>query len=225
MFIMNQIKNQISNGVKPKLIIFDFWNTLVYSQKSDPQKFYSNLGRFGIEIKNKEDANRISSSFSKLMCFSKNWLDFSQQFLSKFGNGQKEKNISAFENFLKENVTYKIYDDVKEISDLPYEKAILTDSARFLVEDSGFGSFGKIFTPQETGALKPDPKVFLAVTNEFKIKPEEAVMVGDDIERDLNTAQKLGMKTVLIDRENKSSNYLGTKINSLNELKNIMKGL
>lgn len=131
----------------------------------------------------------------------------------------------AFTDFLKKNMTYKIYNDVKEISDIPYEKAILTDSARLSVENSGLKNFGEIFTPVETKSLKPDPKVFLTVINYFKLKPEECVMVGDDIERDLISAKELGMKTILIDRENKYPNYQGIKINSFKELKDTLAGL
>ncbi len=208
--------------MKPKLIIFDFWKTLAYSPKKDPKEFYSSLPGFGIEITGKEDIKHFSSSFSKLMCFSKNWEDFSQQLLQKFSKKQGEENITELANFLRENIAYRIYDDVKEVLDLPYAKAILTDSARFLVENSELKDLGRIFTPAETKALKPDSRVFLTVINEFKIKAEEAVMVGDDIERDLVPAKNLGIKPVLIDRENKFQDYQGIRINSFKELKKLL---
>ena len=208
-----------------KLLIFDFWKTLVFPPKSDPQEFYSLLGNFDIEIKGKEDAKRFSSLFSKLMCVSENWEDFSEQMLKEFTKEQNKNKVEAFADFLKERMVFKLYNDVKEVLDLPYRKAILTDSSRFLVENSGLKEFGPIFTPKETRALKPDPKVFWAVIESFKIKPEDAVMIGDDIERDLVSAKKIGMKTILIDRENKFQSYQGIRIDSFKELKNILEGL
>jgi len=47
-------------------------------------------------------------------------------------------------------------------------------------------------------------------------------MVGDELERDLIPAKKLGMETILIDRENKIENPPVKKINSLDELKQIL---
>lgn len=208
--------------MKPKLIIFDFWGTLAYSPRKDWKEFYSSLQDFGIDIKTEKEIKYFSSLFSKLMCLSKDWIDFSQQLLQEFSKKQGEKNITELANFLRENIAYKIYDDVKEALDLPYAKAILTDSARFLVENSELKDLGRIFTPAETKALKPDSRVFLTVINEFKIKAEEAVMVGDDIERDLIPAKNLGMKTVLIDRENKFQDYQGSRINSFKELKKLL---
>lgn len=211
--------------MKIKLVVFDFWKTLAFAPEYDPQKFYSSLGEFGIEIKGKDNAKRFSSLFSKLMHTSKNWTVFSEQLLTELGKDKKKEDIKAFADFLKENISYKIYNDVKGILNIPYEKAILTDSARFFVENSELKNFGRLFTPVETKSLKPDPKVFLTVINDFKIKPEECVMVGDDVERDLVSAKNLGMKTILIDREDRYPNYKGIKINSFKELESALAGL
>jgi len=40
--------------MKSKLIIFDFWKTLVYSSENDPHKFYSPIANFGIKIDRKD---------------------------------------------------------------------------------------------------------------------------------------------------------------------------
>nr|XP_042895631.1 phospholysine phosphohistidine inorganic pyrophosphate phosphatase [Parasteatoda tepidariorum] len=45
---------------------------------------------------------------------------------------------------------------------------------------------------------KPSPDYFLSALNEMGVKPEEAVMVGDDISSDVHAAQKCGMKGVLV---------------------------
>ncbi len=211
--------------MKPELIIFDFWNTLAFAEDYEPRKFFSQLGIFGINIKRETDAEKFSHAFSKLMCFAKNWEDFSRQLLKDFSDNQRKKNMIRLADFLRENIAYKLYDDVKEILKLPGKKTILTDSAKFLVESSELKNFGEIFTPVETGFLKPDPKVFLTVLKSFQVNPDKAVMIGDDPERDIAPAEKLGIKTILIDRKNKLADYRGTKTTSLTELRKIIEGL
>ncbi|ABP50108.1 HAD-IIA family hydrolase [Pyrobaculum arsenaticum] len=48
---------------------------------------------------------------------------------------------------------------------------------------------------------KPSPIHFIEVLNHFGVKPEDAVMVGDDVEADMMPARSLGMKTVLVNFE------------------------
>ena len=126
------------------------------------------------------------------------------------------------QDFLKRNVDCGLFDDVKEAIKLPEQKAILTTGSAFLFSNLGLEKHFKIFTPKETKFIKPDTRAFLIVLEKFKVKPEQAVMVGDEIERDILPAEKLGIKAILIDRENKIKNYLGIKIRSLIELKDIL---
>ncbi|MBD3208749.1 MAG: HAD-IA family hydrolase [Candidatus Nealsonbacteria bacterium] len=211
--------------MEPKLLIFDFWKTLVFSPNRDPRKFYSGLERFGIGIKEGEE-KKFSHLFSKGMCLSESWEDFSKIILENFSTNQTKENIGSFADFLKKKVGFEFYDDVKIISTLPYEKVILTDSARFLMEPlENMDHFTRIFTPQDTKALKPDLKVFSTVAEEMSVEPEKTIMVGDDPERDLVPAQKLGMKTVLIDRKDNYKNWRGAKIATFKELESTIKGL
>lgn len=50
----------------------------------------------------------------------------------------------------------------------------------------------------ELGAWKPDPKAFRAVLDRLGVKPEHAVMVGDNEDFDITPAKKLGMQTVWV---------------------------
>jgi len=124
--------------------------------------------------------------------------------------------------FLKEDFVCEFYDDVKEIVNLPFQKAILTSGTGFSIKKLGLEKFAQVFTPKETKFLKPDKRAFLAVLEKLKVKPEEALMVGDEIERDLIPAKNLGMEVILIDRKNKIENAQFEKINSLGELKQVL---
>jgi 2-haloalkanoic acid dehalogenase type II len=56
-------------------------------------------------------------------------------------------------------------------------------------------------TAREAKAVKPNPKIYSAVLNKFEVNAEEAIMVGDDPKTDIVPAKKMGIKTVLLNRE------------------------
>lgn len=211
----------LSPTMKPKLILFDFSGTLAYLKQPQPKEFFSLLKNFVPLAKqsSEEDERQL---FAQLFGFTKNWVDFSKQFLQNFVRKPDKKTVKILSNFLKGDIVFELYNDVKEVLELPFKKAILTANAKFLIEGLGLEKFAKIFTPRETKFLKPDPRAFLAVLKKIKVRPEEALMVGDELERDIMPAKSLGMKAILIDRENKIKESPVRRIKSLKELKEIL---
>jgi len=55
--------------------------------------------------------------------------------------------------------------------------------------------FEHVLTYEDTGEKKPSPKPFRIALHILKVKPEEALMVGDWAERDVVGARQLGIKT------------------------------
>jgi putative hydrolase of the HAD superfamily len=51
------------------------------------------------------------------------------------------------------------------------------------------------------GRVKPHPTIFQAALAALAVAPEDAVMVGDSLEEDVEGARALGMRAILIDRE------------------------
>lgn len=51
----------------------------------------------------------------------------------------------------------------------------------------------------ELGAWKPDAAAFLAVLDRLGVRPEHAIMVGDNEDFDITPAKRLGMQTVWVD--------------------------
>lgn len=206
-----------------KLLMFDFSGTLAYLSKPiDFKGFFSSLENFGLEIETDAEMKAFATLFADLLGFAKDWLDFSEKIFVEYVEKPERETIEKLARFLEKNISFELYDDVKEILDLPVQKAILSANARFLIEHLGLDKIAKIFTPKETKFLKPDPRAFLVPLEEFRIKPEEAVMVGDELERDLVPAKNLGLEVILIDRQNKIKNSPVRKINSLTELKQIL---
>ena len=58
------------------------------------------------------------------------------------------------------------------------------------------------------GRVKPHPTIFQAALDRLGIGPADAVMVGDSLEEDIEGARALGMRAILIDREERHPDVL-----------------
>jgi putative hydrolase of the HAD superfamily len=67
------------------------------------------------------------------------------------------------------------------------------------------------------GKTKPHPTIFQAVLERLEVEPADAVMVGDSIEDDVEGAKAVGMRGILLDRENRYPD-LDEKLTDLLEL-------
>lgn len=56
-------------------------------------------------------------------------------------------------------------------------------------------------TSEEAGAEKPAAKIFHLALAKMKVLPDEALMIGDDEEKDINGARRVGMKALLFAKE------------------------
>ena len=88
--------------------------------------------------------------------------------------------------------------------------------------------FDPVLTYDDTGVRKPSPKPFQMALDYLKVKPEEALMVGDWPERDVVGAKQIGMKTIFA----RYGDTFGTidsgadwEINDIYEVVAIIKGL
>jgi HAD superfamily hydrolase (TIGR01662 family) len=60
--------------------------------------------------------------------------------------------------------------------------------------------FDEIVTSASVGIRKPDPGIFRYALMQFRVRPEQAVMVGDSEMHDIGGGYVAGLKTVLVDR-------------------------
>jgi putative hydrolase of the HAD superfamily len=51
------------------------------------------------------------------------------------------------------------------------------------------------------GRVKPHPTIFQAALDALGVAPDDAVMVGDSLEEDIEGARALGMRAILVDRQ------------------------
>lgn len=86
--------------------------------------------------------------------------------------------------------------------------------------------FEAIFISGDVGTGKPDPEIFHYVLEQLNILPEEAVMVGDNLNTDITGANQAGMDSVWLNRfaaKNKTAVHPTCEIKSLGELEPILR--
>jgi HAD superfamily hydrolase (TIGR01549 family) len=81
-----------------------------------------------------------------------------------------------------------------------------------------------VCTAKEAKAVKPNPKIYQTVLKKLRVKPSQAIMVGDTPEIDIIPPKKLGMKAIMLCRKGekrtvKEADYV---ISSLTELPGII---
>jgi len=137
--------------------------------------------------------------------------NFSNHFL--YRNPRKKKLMEGAKNLI-------------EILSNKYHLFILTNGfdeiQQIKVGESEIANyFQKIYTPENTGYKKPDPKFFEFVLKDTKLKKEEVIMVGDNLEVDILGAENVGIKAIhYIPFED--SNFKGNKIKHLLELQELL---
>ena len=125
----------------------------------------------------------------------------------------------------------KVVPTLMRLKERGYKLAILSDAPRLkawirLSEMRIADFFDVVITFDDTGEYKPSKTPFIRVLKELEIKPEECLMVGDSIRRDIEGAKAAGILTVFArygatkEIEKSGADY---EINGIEELLNILK--
>lgn len=210
---------------KTKVIIFDLWGTLLEN---------------GIFPSPSRQTKRILGLFD--MSFGEYIESFEKAFMTREFKNLKEAFGNVFEKmgvdpepynreerliglWNKNKLFVKPYDDTFEVlKDLrkKYKIVLLSNSPFYTTETLEKFEFDKymdsVHLSYESGFLKSDKESFELILKEFKIKPEEALMVGDSMESDMMGAENAGVPGILIDRRDKRS--YENKVISLTQLRN-----
>ena len=93
-----------------------------------------------------------------------------------------------------------VRDTLDQLKKLGLKLAIITDANKYhalarLTRVELLDSFDLLVAADMTGTKKPDPAHFLFALQALGTKPEESLVVGDSIRRDMAPARKLGLKT------------------------------
>lgn len=111
-------------------------------------------------------------------------------------------------NWLKANYKMVLFDDVVPTLTQLKERGLILGLISNVDRDitplyQGLGLadwLGVVVTSQEAGFNKPDPQIFRVALRRAKLKPVEAIYVGDQHQIDVVGANGAGMLGILIDR-------------------------
>ena len=170
---------------------------------------------------------RNLSSIDKKNFFSK----YEQKILEANGIFVKdEKSWKIWEQISKEPYDLKIFDDVSEnlkwLASKGINSAGITNmdiTGEKLLNNLSLGGLLKfIVTSLDTHSEKPDSKIFLFSMEKAKVKADESIFIGDQIESDIMGAKNAGMFPILIDRYGYYEDFSDAlKIKNLDDLKKI----
>ena len=118
---------------------------------------------------------------------------------------------------------FELYDDALPVLEWLRERGLkiglLSNSSRDLDEFVAHHRLDvdAVLTSHAHGKTKPHESIFRALLDRLGIAPDEAVMVGDTIEDDIDGARAVGMRAVLLDREGRYPEIEG-RLDDLREL-------
>jgi len=136
---------------------------------------------------------------------------------SKFRDGFDAFFDELYERFAQPDV-WRFYDDVKPALGMLEERGLMLGivsnwDARLhrLLAASGLEKrFDLVLTSADVGRRKPDPLPFQQALERLGIAAHQAIYVGDSYEHDVEGAQGVGLRCMLIDREGRNNTPVET---------------
>lgn len=79
--------------------------------------------------------------------------------------------------------------------------------------------FKTVTNSEMVDVKKPNPKIFNFALDLANANANESIMIGDNIEADIEGAKNVGMQTILFDEKNQYSNYTNKRVTQLSAIK------
>lgn len=197
---------------RPKGLVFDLWKTLARSTYPEP---IANLQEIlGYKCIKTDHGLKAELDYDFLYaCLTTNKPDpddFLHTIAARFGlpvpNGAAEKFRQLIDNEIYGLLVYPdVLQELKSLKDAGFKIALLSNVWPFpvphLMKQNGLGElFDELVLSCEVGYAKPDPEIFLEVTQRLNLHAEDCLMVGDNPDLDVQPAIDIGMPVVQIDR-------------------------
>ncbi len=206
-----------------KAVIFDLWGTLAYNKNHIGSYIQKVINIIGSENEEKFKELRkewyirnynSDEFFTKLLNKINKPVAFKDE-LVRLWNSQIN-NVALFDDSL----------DILEILKRKGIKLVLLSNTIPISNESIkklniHGYFNIIYFSCNEGIMKPSPLIYQKILTKLNMKPEEVIVIGDQIETDIQGAEIYGIKAVLLDREGKKE--YKNKIYDLEELEFYLK--
>jgi len=206
----------VPKALKVKAVLFDLGNTLVNQQPYEPfQRIMQANGVF----KPIEDLREAFEKGSKEFDVEKHkplgphefYVQWNMSILKHLGITRSVRKLAEeierqWFNFSKIYVYSDVKDSLRRLKEMGLKLGVVTGGYELdigqILPRAGLEQFFDVCVGYDTiGKRKPDPEAFKHALKQLKVKPEEAIFVGDHLEQDYLGAQKVGMKALLIQRE------------------------
>jgi HAD superfamily hydrolase (TIGR01549 family) len=198
--------------VEIKAVLFDLHGTLAYVENPVSGEEISNyLFSRGYEVSPQQ--LNAAWAFVAFIDYPKNGYENWRSFFSRiFWRLETEIDGETLDEIVKliESKPYRLYPDAAEAvvkaKKNGFKTAIVTTIAYFKFEKAVKlikEHFDFIMTGYEAGCDKTNPKMYRRVLEILKVKPDESVMIGDNVDIDVLLPKRLGINAILLDRERK----------------------
>jgi putative hydrolase of the HAD superfamily len=197
-------------------VLFDLDFTLAKPGPDLGPEGYQRLGRrFGLELDPalyKDARAKAVEGLRKHPDFRHDeeiWVAFTERIIRGMGGDSDRAYDAAVEmtRAWEHAYNFDLYDDVPPVLDELRRRGlklgIVSNTGRDVDEflDHHNLSFDAALSSRVHGRVKPHPTIFQAVLERLGVQAEQAAMVGDSPEDDLEGARALGMRAFLVDRE------------------------
>ncbi len=213
-----------------KAIIFDCWGTL-FTNSQSPHPFEQFANKIGYKLSDQTfvklfEYHLMQESHDDLRIPIKSLLD-------DLKLPHDETIIKELKNILIGSIPTQIaYPDTTDAltrMNKEYKLVLLTNSfsqgyeglnRKFGID----GIFTHVITSFGNHQIKPDIQLFKVAIASTGCKPSEIVMVGDNLHDDIEPAQSLGLKTILLDRKGKHPEA-ENRVTTLNAVEGVIRSL
>jgi FMN phosphatase YigB (HAD superfamily) len=198
--------------IEVKATLFDLYGTLAHVKEKVTETAISDyLFSRGYEIS--EQQLKAAWGFVSFIDYPrygyKSWRTYLSRIFWRLKVKVDEETLNAIVTLL-ESRPYQLYPDAAEAvikaKRSGFETAIVTTIAYFQFKKAVQpirNCLDFIMTGYEAGCDKSNPKMYRRLLDILAVKPNEAVMIGDDVPLDILLPRKLGINAILLDRERK----------------------
>ena len=189
-----------------KAIVFDLDQTLIdflRMKRMSCEAAMDAMISAGLGISKKRGMNVLFELYSEHgLEYQRIFQAFLRKVLGRIDYGIMASGIVAYRR-VKEGLLYPYPNVISTLRQLKrkYKLVILSDAPRIQawIRLAAMGlqdMFDYVITFDDTKMKKPGRKPFILALKKLKLKPEECVMVGDSLKRDIAPAKRLGFRTV-----------------------------
>jgi len=216
-----------------KAVIFDLDNTLIDFMKMKTISCEAAMDVMisaGLKIDKKKGMKILFQLyFEHGLEYQKIFQVFLKKVLGRIDYGIMASGIVAYKR-VKEGLLYPYPNVVTTLNELKkrYKLVILSDAPKIQawIRLAAMGiqdKFDYIITFDETKSKKSVEKPFLYALKKLKLRPEECLMVGDSMKKDIRTAKRLGFITVFSKYGGNFENAYVKPDYAINDIKELLK--